>query len=253
MPFKTLEEANAAEPLWLKERADFTSEIERLEGDKKTILGEQVKLKKAVKDAADKNAKVISTLKEAGLEWDEEEEFTPDLVKGALEKTKTAAKQGTVPETDVQKILKKMDALEKKATAAEQAAEQEKKNNRIEKALNALTSAGSEHFSDPETVFENVRLKGIADLDETGQPGIRQGEEFILLNPQKGPNAIDALKKLYPKLAVTKQQQGGKDTSARGGQQNDDGTREMTRKELAVLPATEQMALAKSGKLVLKD
>jgi ribosome maturation protein Sdo1 len=247
--FKTLEEAQKAFDALETEHMDLKETADLAETEKNKAVKESMSRKNLIKELTEKNEAILNTLSEAGLEFEDGEEFTPETIKGSIEKAKAGATKDTTPNSEVQKVLKKMEAMEARAAKAEADTLAEKKANRVEKARNAFTAAAAEHFDDLDTVIENASLKGLFDLNEQGVPVIKDGEELVPIKVEKGTTGIDILKKLYPKQVKTAQKGGSGSSSS--GQRPGNGIKEVSLEEFNQLDHVAKAALveeAKAGK-----
>lgn len=254
MQFKTVEEAQKAYDTLETEHADVKEKLDLTETEKGRVIKESMSRKNTIKELTEAKDAILKTLEDAGLEFEDGDEFTAEVVKGALEKTKAAATKGTKPDSEVEKILKKMETLSAELTAAKTEREQEKAKAQLEKARSAFLAKVTDQFQDPEIVIDHAISRNLLSLDENGNPVIKQGDEFVPLVAEKGPTAVDVLKKLYPKQAITQQRGGGKDTRSSGDgstRPGAGGLKEYTLKEFNELGHVEKQAAVeeiKTGK-----
>ncbi len=154
-----------------------------------------------------------------------------DLIEEMQEKVKATATKDMKPNAEVDAVNKKLADLTRKFELSEQARVDAEKATKLERVKAAIAPKLPEHFGNAaDLILESGILKGHLTTDDSGNPGVKMGEDFIPLSEEEGAKAMNALKQLYPKLAVVKQKGGAGDTPANGGKKTDK-TKTMTTAE----------------------
>jgi len=188
----------------------------------------------------------LKSFKDAGLDPEKD-------ISEQLEALKESASAGKKDASEFSALQKQMDTLMKKLADSETKAERSAAEAKLEKARSAFSAKSKEHFTDADTVIDLAIAKGLVTLDENGNPGLKDGDEFIPLNAEKGPGAVDKLKTMFPKLAITTQKAGGKDTTAKGASGTAGNAKQMRESEFKALSIKAQGDFALSGGEVTPD
>jgi hypothetical protein len=182
--------------------ADQELAVDTLTKTNATLLRENVSRKRTIQD-------MKTQIKNAGLdpEGSLEEQFA-----ALTEKVKGEVSKDVTPNKEVEALRKDLKLLTDKMIQSEQLRLKAEEGIKTEKVKSHFAPKLVDHFGDnAELVLENGMVKGVFTVDESGQPGIKQGEEILF-----GEQAFNALRQMYPKQAVTKQKGGAGDTGARG-------------------------------------
>jgi hypothetical protein len=214
--------------------ASVLEEIEALEQQLNEVTKESIGRKKKINE-------LTGNLKR--LELDPDSDLEEQLTK-KLEKSK----EGYKPSSDYEAVLKKVDKLNKEMESWKSQAEASTKEAQMAKARAAFSGKLAEHFGPAaDLLLELGTTKGQITVSPEGIPGVYHDEEFVPLHTEKGKNAIDTLRKLYPTLAITKQVSGGKDVSTRTSGESKVQGQSMARQDFDALPPEEQYRFMKSG------
>jgi hypothetical protein len=217
MPFKTVEEAQKAfDDLQLK-FTDIEQKYFDLETEKNGILKEVIARKNRIKEMTAQNSTILKTLEEAGLDPKGD---IKNQIEEKFEEQKATGAKGKVPSTELEKVMKKLEASEKARADFEARYNAAQESSKLEKARNAFMAEAKDSFDDIDLVIDHAANRGLLALDENGNPVIKNGDETVPLKTEKGSTGVDVLKKLYPRQIKTQQKGGGKDTSTTGGKNN---------------------------------
>lgn len=148
---------------------------------------------------------------------------------------KMRSKEGMKPESDFNKVMKELDKFKKEVSEWKGTAEKREADLLMEKAKNAFAPILSDHFGkQASALLELALLKGQIVVKD-GVPGVLYNDDFVPLRTEKGPNAVDMLRKIYPEFAITKQIPGSKKPDGRAPITGEESEKTMTRAEHDIL------------------
>lgn len=179
-------------------------ELKPLKDEKAKIIRENVERKRIIQDL-EAHLQTVGLDPKAPLE----EQLT-----ALTEKLKGEVSKNATPNKEVDAIRKEMESMKKKIEASDLARVAAENMAKTEKVKSHFAPKLADHFGDnSELVLENGMTKGLFTVDESGNPCVKVGDEFFT-----GDQALNSLRQLYPKQAITRQKGGAGDTAARGGQ-----------------------------------
>jgi hypothetical protein len=220
--------------------AAILAEIDKLEGELSDVTRESIGRKTKIRDFESKYGSLTDKIKRLGLDPDKddvEEQFAALL---------EASKKGLKPESEMTALMKKVEKLSTDLNGWKTQAEKATAEAEMAKARAAFSGKLGDHFGKASDILlDYATLKGIIAVKD-GVPGVSVDDDFVPLTVDKGPGAIDVLKKLYPQFAITKQQPGGKDVSTRPEAGSGD-KKTLSMNEFEALPHAEKAAYVKEG------
>lgn len=193
---------------------DVAKEVDSLIEELASVTRESLDRKNKIR-AFEANQKTFNEkMKTHGIDPEQDIE---DQLKRILDTAKTGMK----PVTEFEQLSKKFDKVMSELDSWKTQADLSKKEAKIEKAKSAFSSKLPDHFGDAsELILDYAVMKGLVGVNEEGVAGLNYDGDFIPITSDKGKNAIDVLKQLYPKFAIVKQKGG---TGTGGGTGNGAG------------------------------
>jgi hypothetical protein len=145
----------------------------------------------------------------------------PDIIQEMRAKLTETASKDTVPNSEVTALKKELAAFKATMESEKTARLEAEKATKIERVKAAIAPKLPEHFgAASDLILESGITKGYLTTNEAGEPCVKMGDDLIPLSEEDGAKAINALKQMYPKLAVTKQKGGAGDTDTKGGKKS---------------------------------
>jgi hypothetical protein len=188
--------------------ADVAEAAAPLKDANAKLLRENVERKRTIQE-------IKTHLKNAGLD---PEAPLPDQLTALTEKVKTEVSKDVTPNKEVAAVKKELDDFKKKFETSQTELAAERQQTKLERVKAAFSPKLPEHFGPAaDLILKTAVAEGVITVDETGNPGVKMGDDFFPLNAGNGEKAMNALRQLHPQLAVTKQKGGAGDTGAQGG------------------------------------
>ena len=215
-------------------------EIEKLEDEINNVTGESIKRKGKIREYESKIGSLTEKMKKVGFDPDAdfEEQISAKLEEG---------RKGLKPASELEALMKKVDKLSNELNGWKSQAEKSSAEAEMAKARAAFANKLTDHFGKASDILlDYATMKGIIAVKD-GIPGVTVDDDFVPLAVEKGPGAIDVLKKLYPQFAITKQQTGGKDVSTRPGTNSGDNREPISMEEFEKMPHASKQEFVKSG------
>ena len=220
--------------------AAILAEIDKLESELTDVTRESIGRKTKIREYDGKMSSLTERIKKLGLDPDKddiEEQFAAKLEE---------SKKGLKPESEMTALMKKVEKLSAEINGWKSQAEKASAEAEMSKARAAFSGKLVDHFGKASDILlDYATMKGIIAVKD-GVPGVSVDDDFVPLSVEKGPGAIDVLKKLYPQFAITKQVSGGRDVSTRP----DAGAgtiQSLGMKEFEALPHAEKSSFVKGG------
>lgn len=220
--------------------AMILAEIDKLEAELTDVTRESIGRKGKIREYDTKYGSLTEKIKRLGLDPDAddiEEQFNQRIEE---------SKKGYKPESEMQVLMKKVEKLSGEINTWKSQAEKASAEADLAKARAAFSGKLGDHFGKASDILlDYATLKGIIAVKD-GVPGVTVDDDFVPLTVEKGPGAIDVLKRLYPQFAITKQVAGGKDVSTKPESGTGD-IKSISMNEFEALPHAQKAAFVKEG------
>lgn len=180
------------------------AEVEKTEQLLYDVTEESKKRKLSIRDLNS----LLEKVKKIGIdpEGDVDEQFEKLF-------EESSKKKNLKPASEMETLSKQLAKLTNELTTWKETAAKNEKEAKLEKCKSAFSGKLAEPFGKSAgLILDNAILRGLITVDEKGNPGVMQDDEFFPIESDKGKlNGIDALKKIFADHVVAKQKNGGSD------------------------------------------
>lgn len=221
---------------------DVFSEVEKLEGELSNVTHESISRKNKIRDFESNQKSLLDKIKAHGIDPEGDMELQ---IKTLIDNAKTGMK----PANEFEVLTKKVDKLMHEVESWKTQAEKAQSEATIEKARAAFSTKLPDYFGPAaDFILDYAITKGLVGVKD-GVPGVVYDGDFTPLNVEKGKNALDVLKSIYPQFVIVKQK-GGSGSPASGGGGAGAGSSDektMPMKEFETLPHSQKQQFIRDG------
>lgn len=222
--------------------ASVLAEIENLESELNNVTRESISRKTKIREFESSHKATIDKIKALGLDPDQD-------LEEQLNQRIEAGKKGTKPESEFEALSKTVKKLSDEIGGWKTKAEQAEHSAQLERARSAFSGKLTDTFGKAsDLILDYAMMKGMISVRD-GVPGVIHEDDFVPLTVEKGKNAIDVLKQVYPDFAIVKQKPGSPNVNTKpaNGSDGSAGGKVIAISDFEALPHAEKAAFVKEG------